>query len=194
MDFSQFMYRFVHRVSTKLVSGFFSFSFFTRKLNPPTPHTHKHKNMAQRNARSRSETAAPSGVRSVLIIHLRTCKLQRLSRIRTLCQASRKIPGVGPKLPICLDCCTCCSVLFCFINFDSPEHFPKSNKMISERFLRSDFNNLWDPFHHQFSLHFTTRRKQIFCNIYNAKCMFSLLKASQFGISNPFNNHGFVCK
>ena len=35
-----------------------------------------------------------------------------------------------------------------------------------------NFKIIVEPFWHQFSLHFTTSRKLIFCNRYNAKCLF----------------------
>ena len=50
---------------------------------------------------------------------------------------------------------------------------------------------LLDPFWHQFSLYFMTHRKLMVCNMYNAKCLFSLLEASRLGIKHPPQNHVF---
>ena len=55
-----------------------------------------------------------------------------------------------------------------------------------------DFKVICEPVWHQFSLQFATSRKLIFCNSYNAKCLFLLLKPSHFGIENEFKNYVFA--
>ena len=99
MKISRFVYRVGHRVSTKTVSPFpfcFLFKPQSHNPNPTTPHIKTHTNVAWRNARSRSGWSALDWI-------VRTCKLQNLNWIRTLCRASRKIRigrHLGLNIPI----------------------------------------------------------------------------------------------
>ena len=54
-----------------------------------------------------------------------------------------------------------------------------------------DFGRLGYLFCNQFSLRFTTPRKRIFCNTYNAKAWLLPFQASHSGIKNQSTNHVF---
>ena len=86
--------------------------------------------MAWRNARRR-----------VLNEHLRACKLQSFSRIRTLCRASPKIPpgrSSGLNFPMIFR-------LKHLQNFGSPENAPKSLKNDLGSYFAPILINVWIP-------------------------------------------------
>ena len=76
------------------------------------------------------ESAAPSGGRSVLNEHLRTCKLQSLSQIRTLPGQPKNTAqtAFGPQLSDLFDFRSAFFRLKNLLNFGSPLNFPKSQK------------------------------------------------------------------
>ena len=135
MEFSRFVYRFNIVVQTKLYhfspSGFYFKPATPQHRNSTHPQNHKYKNMAQRNAHSRSEFATLSRVRSVQNRNSRTCKLQSLSQIRTLCQASSKIAFGRPSglnFPICFAVRSTFFRLKNLLNFGTLQNAPKSQK------------------------------------------------------------------
>ena len=136
----------------------------------------------------------PLGGRSVPNRNSRTDRLQSLSRVRTLCRASPKIPigrPSGLKFPI----------LFRFLvhfflsqktsKFRLRPKRPKISKIGSRIVFGSDFGRFWDPFWHQFSLYFTNRRKRLFCYKYQAKRLFLPPKPSHFGTQFQSKFHVF---
>ena len=105
--------------------------------------------MARRNARSRSESAAPSRGTKRAKPKSRTDRLQSLSRVRTLCRASPKISIVllrSLNFQIFSDFW---SIFFCLkkpLNFGSAQNAQKSQKSDLGAFLAPILVAFWTPF------------------------------------------------
>ena len=94
----------------------------------------------------------PLGGRSVLNRNSRTCKLQSLSRLRTLCWASPKI-GIGRPLGLNFPIFRFGIHFFCpknILNFGSSQNAPKSQTSDLGACFGSDFYCFLDPFWHPF--------------------------------------------
>ena len=105
--------------------------------------------MARRNARSRSESAAPSRGTKRAKPKSRTDRLQSLSRVRTLCRASPKI-GPGKLLGLKFQIFSDFRSTFFFpknrLNFGSPQIAQKSQKSDLGALLAQILVVFWTPF------------------------------------------------
>ena len=125
---------------------FFVTSHFPYDKPPHKPWT---LNLARRNARLRSESAAPSRGTKRARPKSRTYRLQSLSRVRTLCRASPKI-GIGKLLGLKFQIFSDFRSTFFFpqkrLNFGSAQNAQKSQKSDLGSFLAPILVAFWTPF------------------------------------------------